>query len=171
MTQKLSTLDIEFSHKIKEQAEAKKKVTKALISKLKRKKPARLDDEVREIHNEVFENTDCLSCANCCKTTSPIFYENDVNRLSRRLKIKSSEFFETYLKIDEDKDMVLKSSPCPFLLADNTCFVYEDRPQACRQYPHTDRKRFYQVLDLTYRNSFICPAVQNILTEISKKYL
>lgn len=171
MSQKLSTIDIEYSNKIKEQAEAKKKLTKTLISKLKRKKPARLDDEVREIHNEVFENTDCLSCANCCKTTSPIFYENDVNRLSRRLKIKSSEFFETYLKIDEDKDMVLKSSPCPFLLEDNTCFVYEDRPQACRQYPHTDRKRFYQVLDLTYKNSFICPAVQNILTEISKKYL
>jgi hypothetical protein len=71
--------------------------------------------------------------------------------------------------MDEDDDFVLKSSPCPFLSDDNSCDVYEDRPTACRTYPHTNRKRIHQLLDLTYQNSFICPAVQQILEKLKVK--
>jgi uncharacterized protein len=61
---------------------------------------------------------------------------------------------------------VLKSSPCPFLLPDNACMVYEDRPKACREYPHTDRKKMHQILGLTHRNSLVCPAVLKIIDQI-----
>lgn len=30
--------------------------------------------------------------------------------------------------------------PCPLLGRDNYCAVYADRPKACREYPHTDRR-------------------------------
>ena len=70
--------------------------------------------------------------------------------------------------LDEDKDYVLRQAPCPFLGADNYCSVYEDRPNACREYPHTDRKKISQLLDLTYKNTFVCPAVLEITEQLKK---
>ncbi|MFN5182731.1 MAG: YkgJ family cysteine cluster protein [Bacteroidota bacterium] len=150
--------------------DARKKGNEKFLKKLKRKPPRDLDNKFHTLHDEVFETLDCLTCANCCKTTSPIFYQKDIDRVAKRLKIKPGDFIEKYLRIDEDKDYVLKSSPCPFLDGDNFCVVYEDRPAACREYPHTNRKNMYQVLDLTYKNSLICPAVLKIVESLSKLY-
>lgn len=133
----------------------------------KQKKPKQLDDLFFQAHQKAFKKIDCLECANCCKTTSPIFREVDIKRISKSLRIKESAFIENYLKVDEDKDYVLKQSPCVFLSLDNTCSIYENRPLACREYPHTDRKNMYQILDLTERNISVCPAVAKIVAEIT----
>ena len=93
----------------------------------------------------------------------------DIKRLSKRLRLTESKFIDTYLKMDEDRDYVLRTAPCPFLGEDNYCSVYEDRPLACREYPHTDRKNMYQILDLTRKNMEVCPAVSFVMREISKK--
>ncbi|MCD8261039.1 MAG: YkgJ family cysteine cluster protein [Bacteroides sp.] len=77
---------------------------------------------------------------------------------------------ETYLRIDEDNDYVFKSMPCPFLGTDNYCCIYEDRPKACREYPHTDRKKFYQLYSLSIKNSTTCPAVLEILERLRKEF-
>lgn len=138
------------------------------LQTLKRKKPKNLDDQFHDLHHKVFEEVDCLKCANCCKTTSPLFQMTDIERLAKSLKIKPQQFIHQYLKIDEDGDYVLQSSPCPFLDADNYCLVYKDRPTACREYPHTNRKRMYQILDITEKNTLICPAVARIVDELSK---
>jgi hypothetical protein len=82
--------------------------------------------------------------------------------------MRPGEFIDKYLKIDEDKDYVLKQAPCPFLGPDNYCSVYDSRPNACREYPHTDRKRIAQLLDLTYKNTFVCPAVLEITVRLKK---
>ncbi|MFL5728439.1 MAG: YkgJ family cysteine cluster protein [Cytophagaceae bacterium] len=141
-----------------------------LFRKLKKQKPSDLDTVMQELHEEVFAETDCLQCANCCKTTSPTFYQKDIERLARHFRITPSKFIEQYLHIDEDQDYVLNSAPCTFLGADNYCSVYEARPNACREYPHTDRKRFHQILDLTLKNSSVCPAVYDILERLKKVY-
>jgi Fe-S-cluster containining protein len=141
---------------------------KKFLLGLKRKDARRLDEAFHEQHEVVFGETDCLACANCCKTTSPIFYPNDIDRLAKALRMKPGDFIEKYLRIDEDNDYVVKSSPCPFLGADNYCAVYEDRPRACREYPHTDRKKMVQILDLTYKNTLVCPAVLEIVDRLKK---
>jgi hypothetical protein len=113
---------------------------------------------------------DCLTCANCCKTTSPIFTDKDIARIAKHLRLKEHQFIEKYLYRDEDEFMVLQKSPCAFLdLADNTCFIYDVRPKACSEYPHTDRKRFIQITNLTLKNTEICPATFNIIEELKKK--
>jgi uncharacterized protein len=155
--------------KLKEVSQRKKEEQKKFLQQLKRKTPRNLDDVFHESHDEVFENIDCLKCANCCKTTSPIFYQKDIDRLAKRLRMKPGEFIGKYLHVDEDKDFVLNSAPCPFLDGENYCIVYEDRPTACREYPHTNRKNMYQVLDLTYKNTLVCPAVHKIVEEIKIK--
>lgn len=135
-------------------------------NKLKLKKPKQLDEVFHSAHEEVFEEIDCLACANCCKTTSPIFYEKDIERLAGHLKLKPGIFIEKYLKTDEDKDYVLQRSPCAFLGEDNYCSVYEFRPNACREYPHTNRKKIIQILDLTFKNTLVCPGVLKITEKV-----
>lgn len=151
-----------------QKAQALKKENRIFFDKLKRLTYKNLDIYFQEVHEQVFENTNCLSCANCCKTTSPIFYNRDIERLAKHFKIKPGDFIERYLKIDEDKDYVLKQAPCPFLDSENYCMVYDDRPNACREFPHTDRKRISQLLDLTYNNTFVCPAVLEITEQLKK---
>ncbi len=153
-------------NKLPQQAKNAEVSNKKMFDKLKRTKPKNLDDVVHRLHDEAFEKIDCLKCANCCKTTSPIFYERDIDRISKRLRMRPSAFIEKYLHIDEDKDYVLNQAPCPFLDSENYCLIYDDRPTACREYPHTNRKRFHQILDLTLKNTFICPAVFQIVEEM-----
>jgi len=140
------------------------------LKRLKKKKNKEVDSAFEEFHEEAFESIDCLNCANCCKTTSPIFRDIDIKRISKKLKVKEKEFINSNLRMDQDGDYVLKTSPCLFLDTDNTCSIYEDRPLACREYPHTNRKNMYQIFDLTLRNSEVCPAVVTILDQINLKY-
>ncbi len=140
--------------------------TKSFFAKLRKKKPKNLDKVVHQLHDEVFQEIDCLDCANCCKSISPTLYDKDIKRLSRHFKMKSTQFIDEYLNIDEDGDYVFKQTPCPFLLPDNYCMAYESRPKACREYPHTDRKRFYQILNLTLKNTEVCPAVFDMVEKL-----
>lgn len=135
---------------------------------LKKKDSRKVDDIFHDVHSEVFEMVDCLACANCCKTTSPIFYQNDIERVAKLLRMKPGDFIEKYLRVDEDKDYVLKSSPCPFLSDDNYCTVYEGRPKACREYPHTNRKKMIQLTELTFKNTHVCPAVFEMVERLKK---
>lgn len=147
-------------------AHDKKKVYNDFLKDLRQKKPKDLDDKFHRLHDEVFEEINCLECANCCKTTSPIILMSDIEKLAKVLKMKSSEIIETYLKIDDEGDYVFKSAPCPFLGMDNKCLVYKNRPKACREYPHTNRKNMYQIMSLTAKNTLICPAVSRIIEKL-----
>jgi Fe-S-cluster containining protein len=152
-----------------DKAKSQRKLINRFFNKLKKNPPKDLDRQFHEAHEEAFSEIDCLDCANCCKTTSPIFYDKDVERMAAHFKIKASDFFDQYLRIDEDGDQVLKSSPCPFLMEDNKCMAYESRPKACREYPHTNRKRMHQILDLTAKNTRVCPAVSSIVESLMKQ--
>lgn len=143
---------------------------KKLKDRLRRVKPKKLDEEFAQLHDSVFKEMDCLDCANCCKTTSPIFLQTDIDRLAKVFRMKSSEFMDTYLHRDEEGDFVLNSAPCPFLGADHKCLVYEDRPKACREYPHTNRKNMHGILGLTLKNTLVCPAVYKIFQQIGQDY-
>lgn len=143
-------------------ASDKKIVYSNFLKELRQKKTKDLDDKFHRLHDEVFEEIDCLECANCCKTTSPILRMSDIERLSKVLKTKISDVIDTYLMVDEDEDYVFRTAPCPFLGIDNKCLVYKNRPKACREYPHTNRKNMYQIMELTAKNTLICPAVSRI---------
>ncbi len=153
-----------------EKGQSNIKGTKALVKKLKKSKPKNLDQVTHQLHEDVFDEIDCLDCGNCCKTTSPGMHDRDVDRLAKHLKMKPVDLIAAHMEMDSDGDYVFRSAPCPFLGADNYCSVYEARPLACREYPHTNRKRFYQVLDLSVKNTEICPAVVKVFEELKKHY-
>ncbi|MDG1260365.1 MAG: YkgJ family cysteine cluster protein [Flavobacteriales bacterium] len=152
-----------------ERGQRNQKVNKKFLIKIKRMSDKKLDPLFHEEHDKAFEQIDCLECGNCCKTTSPIFRDRDIDRLAKHFRIKSAKLVEDHLHLDRDGDYVLNSSPCTFLNEDNTCSVYDVRPNACREYPHTDRKKMSQVLDLTFQNTLVCPAVEQIVEKIKNK--
>jgi len=65
--------------------------------------------------------------------------------------------------------MVLKTAPCTFLDQDNSCSIYDVRPKACSEYPHTNRKKFIKITDLTLQNTEVCPAVFNIVETLKSR--
>jgi Fe-S-cluster containining protein len=83
--------------------------------------------------------------------------------------MKEPQFITEFLQRDEDDFMVLKTAPCTFLNDDNSCNIYEVRPKACSEYPHTNRKKFIQLTHLTLKNTEVCPAVFNIVEALKKK--
>ena len=153
----------EYQKLLNKSAESHKEI-RSFLKKVRKHK--QLDTIFREAHERAFEKIDCLQCANCCKTTSPIFRDTDIRRIAKHLRIKESKFISDYLRMDEDSDYVLQKSPCAFLGEDNECSIYEHRPLACREYPHTNRKYMHQVLDITDKNAHICPAVADIVFQL-----
>lgn len=151
---------------LRQRAGDEKKANRKYFRKLSRNKPRALDATAATLHREVFEHTDCLQCANCCKTTSPIFRDKDVERIAAHFRMRPGAFVEKYLHIDEEGDYVLNVRPCPFLGDGNYCAIYDIRPRACREYPHTDRKNFHQILDLTLKNTMICPAAFEVVKRL-----
>lgn len=127
----------------------------------------KMDREILQLHLEAVAETDCLACGNCCRSLGPMILPNDVDRIAKALCIKASVVIEQHLRTDEDGDRVFRSMPCPFLGDDNYCSIYEDRPKACREYPHTDRKKFYQIFNLSVKNAESCPIVFKVMHKLT----
>ena len=159
----------DFINNLPKLAKDKHNENKKFFDKLKKKAPKNLDYIMQELHEKEFKNTDCLQCANCCKTTGPLFTDKDIERISKYFKLKPKQFISQYLHMDEENDYVLQSVPCTFLGADNYCSIYEVRPKACSEFPHTDRKKFQQISNLTLKNVAICPAAYNIVEEMKRR--
>ena len=133
-----------------------------------KKKLEGMDLRVQALHDKVSSGTDCLKCANCCRSLGPRITDKDIERMAKALRMKATDVIKNYLRVDEDGDTVFQSMPCPFLGDDNYCSIYESRPKACREYPHTDRKRFYQIYNLSIKNATTCPIVYEVLEQLTK---
>lgn len=118
------------------------------------------------LHDEAFSKIDCLQCAACCKNYSPRFKTTDIKRISKHLKLKESVFIDTYLNLDIEGDYVVKSTPCPFLGADNFCSIYEQRPSDCHRFPYTDEDVLLKRPAITLKNATFCPAVYFVLEKL-----
>ena len=158
----------EIINKLPKLVKDKNKENKVFFNKQKKRPPKQLDYLMQDLHDNEFQSTDCLKCANCCKTTGPLFTDKDIRRISKYLKLKTKQFIENYLRLDEEDDYVLNTLPCVFLGEDNFCSIYEVRPKACSEFPHTNRKKFYQITNLTLKNMTICPAAYNIVEALKK---
>ncbi|VTS35588.1 Flagellin N-methylase [Streptococcus porcinus] len=166
LMEKMTAIDIEH---YKDLAQQKQAEHRKFLAQLKKKPPKQLDKMVQEIHDEVFQEIDCRTCANCCKGLGPSFTEADIQRLSKFFRMKLAVFEDLYLEVDEDNDKIFKSMPCPFLGADNLCSIYDVRPKACREFPHTNRKKIYQINHLTIKNTLVCPAAYLFVEKLKNR--
>lgn len=145
-----------------------KELTK-FLNILKQRKKLKIDKPFSDAHNTVFKHIDCTQCANCCTNLGPKFVRPDIDRISKFLGMKTSKFIKNYLIKDEDDDIILNTLPCPFLDKNNLCSIYEVRPRACADYPHTNSSKMYSYLNITINNLSICPAVSEIVENVKDK--
>ena len=153
-------------HKWEKKTKERQKLYKQFLERAGKNDVLRL---LPGFHEEAFSKVDCLSCANCCKNFSPRFKTPDIKRISKYLRLRESDFIETYLRVDEDGDFVVKSSPCPFLGADNYCSIYDQRPSDCQRFPYTDEDVIIKRKALTLKNSTFCPITYYVLEKLIEK--
>lgn len=140
-------------------------------SELHQLSKADLKEQFISTSNEVWSCSNCLKCANCCKTISPIVEFNDIHNMAKVLNVGAGDFIKTYLEMDEDGDFVFQSQPCPMLnLEDNKCKVYKARPKSCREYPHLDDVNTNGMLDLAFTNAKYCGVVYDTVKKIEPNH-
>ncbi|ULQ57334.1 YkgJ family cysteine cluster protein [Flavihumibacter rivuli] len=147
----------------KKKSAERQKAYKQFLQSANKNKVLRL---LPDLHEEAFSKIDCLECAACCKNYSPRFKTTDIRRISKYLRMKESVFIETYLRLDEEGDYVVRTSPCPFLGTDNRCSIYEQRPSDCERFPYTDEDVILKRIPLTLKNSSFCPAVYYVIERL-----
>jgi uncharacterized protein len=150
-------------HNWEKKSKEKQKQYKSFLARADKNKVLK---QLPQLHEEAFERVDCLQCAACCKNYSPRFKTPDVKRISKHLGMKESELIETYLRVDEDGDFVVKASPCPFLGSDNYCSIYDVRPSDCARFPYTDEDVIIKRQALTLKNSSFCPITYYVLDRL-----
>jgi len=153
----------ELLHNWEKKSADRQKTYKQYLQKADKNKVLK---QLPELHEEAFSKIDCLQCANCCKNFSPRFKTPDIKRISKYLKMRESDFIEKYLKVDEDGDFVVKSTPCPFLGENNFCTIYEQRPSDCHRFPYTDEDVFIKRQQLTLKNSSFCPITYYVIEKL-----
>lgn len=156
-------------HQFRANVKKKRIENKKFFDSAQKKRPKDIDALIQNLDEEVFKKIDCLDCGNCCKTTPSMVNQRDLDRISKFLGMSKGDFSDKYVTFDADDDMVYKNTPCSFLNEDNSCQIYEVRPKACREYPHTDTHTIN--LNLMRQNVAICPAVYEITEKLKRAYI
>ncbi len=157
--------------KFKRQLPKQKKILTSFLKKFDKKYVRTINTLVAEASDETWAKTDCLECANCCKTMTPTFTKEDLTRISAHFKMTEKEFYDKWLETDKDNgDKVNRIQPCQFLnTKDNKCSIYEIRPKDCATFPHFKRKPFGDFNHIHEQNINYCPATFTFITTLKEK--
>lgn len=138
------------------------------LSKIEKRPPANLNKLTVAADKLAWTETDCLSCANCCKTMSPTYTPADIKRISAHLGMTPAAFKEKWLYKDKrEGDWMNVKQPCQFLnLADNKCSIYEVRPADCAGFPHHDKRKMTDYMHVYKQNVEYCPATYKWVEKI-----
>jgi uncharacterized protein len=140
---------------------------RSFLTRLKRNPPRKLDELAIRVDKEVWQETNCLSCANCCKTMSPTYTKQDMVRISAHLNMSEKEFKEKWLQKDKGGDWLNKSQPCQFLnMETNMCNIYEIRPADCAGFPHLTKKKMVDYMHVHNQNLEYCPATYRMVEKM-----
>lgn len=143
---------------------------KRFLSKLEKNPPRGLDALAVQTDKEVWKETDCLSCGNCCKTMSPTYTKKDIRRISDHLGMTTDTFTKKWLRKDRSGDWLNKTEPCQFLnLENNYCSIYEVRPADCAGFPHHTKRHMTQYMHVFKQNVEYCPATYKLVEKMMEK--
>lgn len=149
----------------KQKARKRKNSMRRFLSKVEKNTPRGIERTVAVLEKEVWAVTDCLSCANCCKTMTPTFNAKDLVRISAHFGQTVDEFKAKWLYREKGgaRDWMNKKQPCQFLnLKDNKCSIYAVRPDDCAGFPHLPKK-LKDYVHVHKQNIEYCPATFNLV--------
>lgn len=146
-----------------------KRRMKGFLSRLEKKTPRKLQQVVAEADKAAWNRTNCLECANCCKTMSPTYTQEDIRRISAHLGMSPRAFREKWLYKDKTGDWMNVKQPCQFLdLSTNMCAIYTVRPRDCAGFPHHNKK-MVDYMHVFKQNIEFCPATYRVVEHIMEK--
>ncbi|MDR3713041.1 MAG: YkgJ family cysteine cluster protein [Puia sp.] len=154
----------------RQQVRHNKKRIRTFLSKLVKKPPRDLVAITLEADKKAWEQTDCLDCANCCKTMSPTYTGKDIRRISAHLGMTQKAFREKWLYKDRTGDWMNVKQPCQFLdLETNKCDIYSVRPRDCAGFPHHTKKKIADYVHMYKQNIEYCPATYRMVERIREE--
>lgn len=141
------------------------------IDELEEAKHKGVKKEAKAAEKEVWQEVNCLSCANCCKTMTPTFDKNDKKRIAAHLGMSVKDFKEKYLVYDkDDDDWRMQKQPCVFLdLTTNKCTIYAVRPADCSGFPHLTKTPLKSYLYIHKQNIEYCPATYRFVEKMMER--
>lgn len=144
------------------------KQLKSFLTKTSKHNSKAWEANAEEMNKEVWQEVDCLSCANCCKTMTPTFTPKDIKRIAAHLNTTPKEFKENWLHYDKkDNDWLNKLNPCHFLnLKTHKCNIYEVRPSDCAGFPHLTKKKMVDYVHVHKQNVELCPATYKMVEKM-----
>jgi hypothetical protein len=147
-----------------------KRRMRAFLTRTENKPPRGLDDMVKDIDREVWEEVDCLTCSNCCRKMTPTFTDGDVKRISKYLVMSPETFRERWLRLDRNGDWMNRSQPCQFLdIKTNMCSIYDVRPRDCAGFPHLTRRKMTDYMKWHRQNIEYCPATFKMVEKMMER--
>ncbi len=139
------------------------------LTKVENKPPRGLDKIAEKIDKEVWQEVGCLTCANCCKSMTPTFTKQDIERISAHFDQTPEEFKDKWLYKDKNKDWMNVKNPCQFLdLKTNMCSIYEIRPADCAGFPHLAKKKMTDYIHVHKQNIEYCPATYRMVEKLQE---
>ncbi|MFT3680978.1 MAG: YkgJ family cysteine cluster protein [Ferruginibacter sp.] len=152
----------------KQKVKLNKRAFRSFITRLENNPPKKLHKMMDEVDKEVWKETDCLSCGNCCKKMTPTFSVQDIKRISAHFSMTPAEFKDKWLVFDKaDGDWQNKKQPCQFLnLEDNKCSIYPIRPSDCAGFPHLTKKPAVDYMHINKQNIEYCPATYKFVEKM-----
>ena len=144
-----------------------KRKMRVFLGKIEKNTPRGLDNIAEKVDKEVWEEVDCLTCANCCKSMTPTFTKQDLVRISAHFKQTPDEFKEKWLHKDKNGDWMNTRTPCQFLdKKTNMCSIYSIRPADCAGFPHLAKKKMVEYIDVHKQNVEYCPATYKMVEKM-----
>ena len=156
---------------LKKKYEANQKKFRKFIDDLEEADHKGVKKEARAADKEVWNEVDCLSCANCCKKMTPTLTKKDKKRIAHYLNLTVKEFKEKYLMYDqEEDDWRMQKQPCTFLdLSTNKCSIYEVRPNDCAGFPHLTKTPLKSYVYIHKQNIEYCPATYRFVEKMMER--
>lgn len=149
---------------------ANKSAFKRFLTKVEKQPPRGLDKITLKTDSEMWLETDCLSCANCCKTMSPTYTPADLKRIAFHFNMTVDAFKTKWLYKDKNGDWLNKKQPCQFLnLEDNKCSIYPIRPKDCAGFPHHTKRHMIDYMHVYKQNIEYCPATYKLVELMKAK--
>ena len=140
------------------------------LTRLEKKLPRGFDELAADADRAAWQRTDCLDCANCCKTMSPTYTGKDIRRISAHLGMTERAFREKWLYKDKTGDWMNVKQPCQFLdLKTNLCGIYEVRPRDCAGFPHHHKKMDSGYMHVYKQNVGFCPATYRLVEGLMER--
>ncbi len=154
--------------KFNEVAARKQKKLSTFLTQLETLVPPQLSGIVKAADEATWKQTDCTTCANCCKTMTPTFSEEDVTRIAAHLNMTPAAFRKKWLyKEKRTGDWMNRSQPCQFLENDK-CSIYEVRPLDCAEFPHHKLRPWDLYGDTYMANMMHCPATLRLVDKVRR---